>query len=109
MAIASTDAEFYDAIVLTCFIFVSPVLFIVGGIILYLYIGPSGLIAIVIMIIYLLILQYSTIYMKRIRIDIGSNTDQKLKTLNSLIEAIRVVKMYAWEMRFRDLIKEFRD
>ena len=75
MAIASTDAEFYDAIVLTCFIFVSPVLFIVGGIILYLYIGPSGLIAIVIMIIYLLILQYSTIYMKRIRIDIGSNTD----------------------------------
>ena len=64
IAIAATDAEFYDMAPLTCFIFVCPLVFILGGILLYLYIGPASLIALGIMIIYLCVLRFNVRFMK---------------------------------------------
>lgn len=35
-------------------------------------------------------------------------TDERLKIMNEIISGIRIVKMYAWEWNFRDLVAQIR-
>jgi len=44
----------------------------------------------------------------KIRQQSAAVTDKRLKTMKEIITGIRVVKMYAWEWNFRDLVAQIR-
>jgi ATP-binding cassette subfamily C (CFTR/MRP) protein 4 len=44
----------------------------------------------------------------KLRIKQASVTDKRLSTLNGIIAGIRAVKMYAWEWKYRDIVKKLR-
>ena len=75
IAIAATDAEYYDMAFLTTFIVISPLAYIGGGIILYIYIGPSAFVALGIVLTYIMILRINVGGIKKLRLNVGKNTD----------------------------------
>lgn len=42
------------------------------------------------------------------RMRIAKRTDDRVSIMNELIQGIQVIKMYAWEMPFRNVVKETR-
>lgn len=44
----------------------------------------------------------------RIRKKVAAQTDKRLEIMKEIVSGIRVVKMYAWERNFRDLVAEIR-
>ena len=44
----------------------------------------------------------------KIRHRAAAVTDERLKIMNEIISGIRMVKMYAWEWNFRDLVAQIR-
>ena len=42
------------------------------------------------------------------RLQAALKTDKRIKVMNELISGIRVIKMYAWEYAFRDLVHSIR-
>ena len=43
-----------------------------------------------------------------LRFKAASLTDKRIKVMNEVITGIRVIKMYAWEYPFRDLVAAIR-
>ena len=56
ISIAATDCEFFEMIIMPLFIPICPMVFIMASVLIYLIIGPVGLVAIGIMLIYLVLL-----------------------------------------------------
>ena len=108
IAMAATDCEYFEIIIMPLFIPICPVVFVFSTIIIFLIIGPVGLLAIATMLIYLFLLSQVGEQTRKYRMKIASQTDLKTKTLNSLIEAVRIIKMYAWELDFKTIIEKFR-
>ena len=44
----------------------------------------------------------------RIRKKVAAQTDKRLEIMKEIVSGIRVVKMYAWERNFRDLVAQIR-
>ena len=44
----------------------------------------------------------------RIRKKVAAQTDKRLQIMKEIVSGIRVVKMYAWERNFRDLVAQIR-
>ena len=42
------------------------------------------------------------------RLKAAIHTDKRVKVMNEVISGIRVIKMYAWEYAFRDLVSSIR-
>ena len=42
------------------------------------------------------------------RLKAASITDKRIKVMNEVISGIRVIKMYAWEYAFRDVVTAVR-
>ena len=61
--------------------------------------------------IFLLISAYNSIAASKagnIRNKAAAQTDKRLTVIKEIVTGIRVVKMYAWEWNFRDLIAQIR-
>ena len=60
---------------------------------------------------FLLVSVYNSIVASKagkIRNKAAAQTDKRLKVIKEIVTGIRVVKMYAWEWNFRDLIAKIR-
>lgn len=44
----------------------------------------------------------------KIRKKVAAQTDKRLEMMKEIVSGIRVVKMYAWEWNFRDLVAQIR-
>ena len=44
----------------------------------------------------------------RLRLTTAGKTDRRMRIMNEIINGIKVIKMYAWEFSFADLVKEAR-
>jgi ABC-type bacteriocin/lantibiotic exporter with double-glycine peptidase domain len=49
-----------------------------------------------------------TKHFANLRIKQASVTDKRLSALSEIIAGIRAVKMYAWEWKYRDIVKKLR-
>ena len=61
--------------------------------------------------IFLLVSMYNSIAASKagkIRNKAAAQTDKRLTVIKEIVTGIRVVKMYAWEWNFRDLIAQIR-
>ena len=75
---------------------------------MYFVFGEAGLIGSG-LVLFMMICMYILGYQQyKLRLSVGMGTDQKLKILNSIIEGIRVIKMYAWEFAYEKIIQQKR-
>ena len=42
------------------------------------------------------------------QVEVNAHKDSRIKAYTELLEGIRIIKLYAWEMAFRDMIQEIR-
>ncbi|XP_018014259.1 ATP-binding cassette sub-family C member 4 isoform X1 [Hyalella azteca] len=44
----------------------------------------------------------------RLRLQTAQRTDERVRVMNEIVNAMRVIKMYAWELPFAEMVKKFR-
>ncbi len=44
----------------------------------------------------------------RLRLETAGKTDRRIRLMDEIIKGIKVIKMYAWEFSFGDLVDEAR-
>jgi len=104
----SSDFALFEGIIITV-IFPAVPVFVVGSMILiYFYLGVSGVIGILVSILYLPLTILIGSYLKKQRLSIGKCTDSRIKLITNLIEGMRIVKLYGWEEPFFELAKTHR-
>ncbi|XP_062560530.1 ATP-binding cassette sub-family C member 4-like [Armigeres subalbatus] len=83
----------------------APLLSIVVGVLLYIEIGVAGLIGMIVIFIVTPIQAYTGKLTSRFRLQTALRTDERIRLMDEIISGIQVIKMYAWEKPFAQLIR----
>lgn len=81
---------------------------IIGIVLLWREIGVASLAGLFVMLLFTPFSSYFTTKSKRLQIKKLRFQDNRIKTINELLNGIKVVKFYAWEMSFVKLISALR-
>lgn len=87
----------------------APVQIIISVFLLYRYIGVSALVGFSLTILIIPLQSYLFDTQTKIRMATVELTDKRVKLLNEILQGIKVVKFYAWEKPFANLVSEHRD
>ncbi|XP_037922789.1 multidrug resistance-associated protein 4-like [Hermetia illucens] len=82
----------------------APLLTIVIAVMLYLEIGYSGLIGMVVIAFVAFLQSYTARLSSRFRFQTAVRTDERVRFMDEIISGIQVIKMYAWEKPFAKII-----
>ncbi|XP_058058151.1 ATP-binding cassette sub-family C member 4-like [Anopheles bellator] len=105
----SNDVNRFDiASYLVCFMWTSPVVMVLSGLLLWYEIGWSGVIGMVAIVIITPIQSYTGTLTSRYRLRTALKTDERIRLMDEIIAGIAVIKMYAWELPFAKLISQAR-
>ncbi|CAG9334367.1 unnamed protein product [Blepharisma stoltei] len=103
-----SELEFMDVIVYIVYLFAA-VPFLIGSfLILGFYIGPAGIIGLIVIIFHYPFIYFLSVLNGKYRGKIALVSDSRIKMITNLIEGIRIVKLYGWESPYLDLIFEKR-
>jgi len=107
--LAANDVNIFD-IPLLFFLSVIcvPFTYFVSGVLLWHFFGVSCLTGLGYMLLLVPLQFITTGSTKNLRNQKHKVTDERVKITNEIIDSIRLLKMYAWEFRFKDLVKELR-
>ncbi|XP_065058100.1 ATP-binding cassette sub-family C member 5-like [Rhopilema esculentum] len=105
---ANDTQRIFECCQFSIFLFGAPFLAILMSVYMYLKFGPSSLIGIGIMILFLPIQALLGKLIVKTRAKVIRITDKRVKMVNEVITWIKLIKMYAWEMSFSNVIKELR-
>nr|CAB3219633.1 multidrug resistance-associated protein 4 [Phallusia mammillata] len=107
--LGATDVIRFDWVTLFLhFLWLTPVQAVVVCYLLWQDLGASSLAGPVIMVSIMVTQSCLGRGFGRIRAKMAVLTDQRIRTMNEVISAMRVIKMYTWEKPFENLIKEIR-
>ena len=100
ISLISSDIELLDSTTQLMFLFSFPLFMIVSTIIMIVYFGLAGILGILAACIQIPIMYFLSKPIEKYREKIASISDQRIKLITSLIEGIRIVKLYGWESPF---------
>eukprot|EP00731_Ephydatia_muelleri_P026449 Em0018g549a len=107
--LASNDVQRFDqAFLLIHQLWISPLVFIVFMYLLYINVGSTGFIAMLVVFLALPLQLVLTRLFSRMRFNSARVTDKRVKVMNEVISGMRVIKMYAWEHAFKGLVDRLR-
>lgn len=86
----------------------APVQIIVTVVLLFLFIGPSAIIGLLITLLTVPLQGWLMSYAMRLRARGVGITDQRVKMMNEVLQGIKAVKFYAWERPFAEKVAETR-
>ena len=86
----------------------APFQIIVAFTLLMLYIGPSCVVGILVMIVSIPTKKYFARQIVNLREKVVKMTEQRVKLINDVLQGIRIIKLYAWEESFLKLISNVR-
>ena len=124
----SNDVNRFDfSVIFLHYLWVGPLQTLISTIILLYVIGPSCLVGLAVLILFVPLQSKSLIrffrccyyinifvsgwmgrVFSRYRLETAKRTDTRIRTMNEIISAMRVIKMYTWEKPFAKLISNFR-
>ncbi|XP_056644078.1 ATP-binding cassette sub-family C member 4-like [Diorhabda sublineata] len=81
---------------------------IIVMILLYFYVGVTGLVGCVFLLSFLPFQMYMAKLTSRYRLKTAIRTDERVRLMNEIISGIQVIKMYTWEKPFAKLIEFVR-
>ena len=104
MNVVSNDMEILELMSYSIYFLTSPFVMIAAIIIVVVWFGPAGLVGIAISILHLPLIVYIGRKTTRIRLKANKIGDTRVKMIQNLIEGIKIVKLYAWELPFIESI-----
>lgn len=106
--IIGTDIEILELLVASCIQWSIPVLFLLCAVVLWLYIGYAGIVGLGVTLLHTLLIIYLGRMNGRIKQKLLFYTDRRVEMIANLIEGIRIIKLYAWELPFLKIISKER-
>ena len=100
MNVVSSDMEILEFTVLAVYFLSSPLLIISAIIIIIVGFGPAGLVGIAISLLHISAIMYYGRRNMKIRLHSNKIGDTRVKMIQNLIEGIKIMKLYAWEIPF---------
>lgn len=86
----------------------SPLQLIIAIVELWMFLGPSSLVSMLV----ILIIQGITFMLmrriKKLQVIFMKLKDQRIKLMNEVLNGVKLLKLFAWEMPFADYVTEFR-
>ncbi|CAG7731096.1 unnamed protein product [Allacma fusca] len=105
----SNDVNRFDeSAVFLHYLWIGPVQTLIITGILWMYYGPSCLIGLVILVLFVPLQGYLGSQFSKLRAATAIRTDRRIRLMNEIVTGIRVIKMYTWEYPFSSLIGEAR-
>ncbi|KZS03178.1 ATP-binding cassette, sub-family C, member 4 [Daphnia magna] len=107
--IMSNDVNRYDfSVIFLHYLWVGPLQTIISMVILLHVIGPSCLVGLAVLILFVPLQSWMGKVFSKLRLETAKRTDERIRTMNEIISAMRVIKMYTWEKPFAKLISKCR-
>ncbi|XP_057378654.1 ATP-binding cassette sub-family C member 4-like [Daphnia carinata] len=105
----SNDVSRYDFSVLFLhYLWIGPIQIIISMVILLHVIGPSCLVGLAVLILFVPLQSWMGKVFSKLRLETAKRTDERIRTMNEIISAMRVIKMYTWEKPFANFIAHCR-
>ncbi|KAM6446472.1 ATP-binding cassette sub-family C member 4 isoform 1-T1 [Liasis olivaceus] len=105
----SNDVNKFDQVTIFLhFLWAGPLQAIAVTVLLWLEIGPSCLAGMAVLIILLPLQTCIGRLFSSLRSRTAAFTDARIRTMNEVITGMRIIKMYAWEKSFADLVNNMR-
>ena len=126
----SNDVNRFDfSVIFLHYLWVGPLQTLISTIILLYVIGPSCLVGLSVLILFVPLqsidfkqIRLNCLYsytdssrlgwmgrvFSKLRLETAKRTDERIRTMNEIISAMRVIKMYTWEKPFANLIAHCR-
>ncbi|CAG0884515.1 unnamed protein product [Darwinula stevensoni] len=105
----SNDVNRFDvALVLSHYVWVGPAQLIIATIFLYLEFDYYCLYGIGLLILFVPVQGLMGKAYSRLRLQIAKRTDERVRLMSEILDAMRVVKMYGWEKPFSDMVNQAR-
>ena len=98
--VVSNDMEILELMNYATYFLTSPFVMLVSITILVVWFGPAGLVGIGISILHLPLILYIGEKTSKIRLKANKIGDTRVKMIENLIEGIKIMKLYAWELPF---------
>lgn len=108
MSVASGDIDYLDFIFLLNFIWIGPLVVIGVIIALLIVVGPTALIGVAIIICSVPVQVWLNNYQTKLRITAQTECAGRLSKTTEVIEGIKVLKMYGWEVEYLKRISDLR-
>ncbi|XP_018322246.1 multidrug resistance-associated protein 4 [Agrilus planipennis] len=106
----SNDVNRFDLVVIFLhFVWIMPLQAVILSYLIWMEVGPSALAGVLAMILLTIPVQgYLGKLASTLRLKVAKKTDSRVKIMSELISGIQVIKMYAWEKPFADVVKMSR-
>ncbi|XP_068230341.1 ATP-binding cassette sub-family C member 4-like isoform X1 [Palaemon carinicauda] len=105
----SNDVNRFDtSIIFLHYLWIGPLQTMIVLGILWKEIGPSCLAGIMLLILFVPLQSWMGQVFSRLRLATAHRTDERVRIMNEIINAMRVIKMYTWEKPFTALIEKAR-
>lgn len=98
------DFAFHVNMTWSCFLTI-----FVGTYLIWQQLGPASLAGLSIMIIMIPLNVYTSNRAKKLQMKKLRHTDARVKAINEMLNGVKVVKLYAWEVPFGNMITKFRN
>lgn len=106
--VVNSDMEAFELLNFTMYLFCSPLFVIFSIMVVVGFFGPVGLIGIAVSVIHVpFVMLIGKISMK-FRVTFGKAGDVRVKMIENFIEGIKIMKLYAWELPFLEIINQQR-
>ena len=106
--VVSNDMEILELTSYSTYFLSSPFVMVAAIIIVVAWFGPAGLVGIGISILHLPLIMYIGGKTSKIRLKASKIGDTRVKMIENLIEGIKIMKLYAWELPFIKSISSIR-
>ncbi|XP_075708502.1 ATP-binding cassette sub-family C member 4 isoform X1 [Rhinoderma darwinii] len=105
----SNDVNKFDQVTIFLhFIWAAPLQAIAVTVLLWIEIGPSCLAGMAVLIILMPLQTLLGKFFTSLRGKTAAFTDTRIRTMNEVISGMRIIKMYAWEQSFTELVNDIR-
>lgn len=109
ITLLSNDAErFIEACVFGHFLFLGPLVAAVVTYLLWLEIGAATFAGMGLLLVLIPLQLMASRYFAKLRSKTASLTDERVKIMSELLSGMRVLKMYAWEEPFTEIVQKLR-
>ncbi|KAJ8344971.1 hypothetical protein SKAU_G00291640 [Synaphobranchus kaupii] len=106
----SVDAQrFMDLVTYINMVWSAPLQVVLALYFLWQTLGPSVLAGVAVMVLMFPINAFIAMKNKAFQVSQMKSKDNRIKLMNELLNGIKVLKLYAWELAFRDKVSEIRE
>lgn len=106
--LVASELDIIEFLNSTWYLFITPLFIVISTPVVYWLIGPAGLAGVAVVLLFLPLKSYLTKFVSRFRTNSTNLTEQRLKATQNMIEGIKSIKMYAWEPRLLQSIRELK-